>query len=67
MQPSKAGGSDGFHAVFYQKFVSVVGKDVNDLALKFLNCSGSLEEINQTLLVLIPKIKNATKMIDFDT
>lgn len=42
-----------------------MGEEVTSLALNFLNDGGSLEEINDTFIVLIPKIKNTDKMVDF--
>lgn len=35
------------------------------MALKFLNGGGSVESINQTFIVLIPKIKNIVRVSNF--
>lgn len=61
MHPTKASGPNGFHAAFYQRYWSLVGKEVTSLAFNFLNSEGSIEEINQTFILLIPKVKNANK------
>ncbi|GMI74429.1 hypothetical protein HRI_001112200 [Hibiscus trionum] len=56
MDPLKASGVDGIHADFYQKKWDVVGDSVFNFVKEFFD-GGSLDSrINQTLLVLIPKI-----------
>lgn len=37
MHPTKASGPDGIHTIFYQKYWDVVGKDISDFCLQFLN------------------------------
>lgn len=39
-----------------------MGSKVKRLALNFLNNDGSVEDINQTFIVPIPKVKNALNM-----
>ncbi|KAL3520032.1 hypothetical protein ACH5RR_018181 [Cinchona calisaya] len=54
----KAPGLDGFHAAFYQIYwESVGGDEVINLALSLLSENVSLKDINQTFIVLIPKLK----------
>ncbi|KAL5854784.1 hypothetical protein ACOSQ4_004586 [Xanthoceras sorbifolium] len=65
MGPNKAPGSDGFHALFFQKFWNVVGEDVSSVCLKVLNGGCSIEEFNATNVVLISKVKNPERMTDF--
>lgn len=65
MHPSKPLGPNGFHATFYQKYWHIVGRKVTTLALKFLNEGGSLEEVHDPFIVLIPKIINAYRMAYF--
>lgn len=65
MYPTKAPGLDGFHVAFYKKFWGILGADIINMPSKFLNNRGSSEEINKTFIVLIPKVKNAVRIIDF--
>lgn len=58
MAPWKAPRPDGFHAGFYQENWSMLGTDISSLCLRILNGENSIGELNKTLLVLIPKIKN---------
>lgn len=55
LHPSKAPGSDGFTALFYQKLWPVEGPDIILAALAILNDKGDLTEWNSTLITVIPK------------
>ena len=65
MRPTKAPKPDGMNALFYQKFWHVVGNDVTNVVLDFLNTGNMLPEINYTHIFLIPKVKSLEKMSDF--
>lgn len=58
MAPNKAPGMDGFHAGFFQTHWQLVKPCVVSAVLGFLNGGDIPEEVNRTLLVLIPKISN---------
>ncbi|KAK7275182.1 hypothetical protein RIF29_16291 [Crotalaria pallida] len=65
MHPTKAPGKDGTPALFYQRFWHLVGRDVTNLVLRILNEGLNPSFINQTLIVLIPKIKKPLKVANF--
>lgn len=58
MGAHKAPGPDGFMAGFYQTHWETVGPSVTRAVLNFLNGGQQLEAINQTTIVLIPKVKH---------
>ncbi|KAL9666794.1 hypothetical protein QQ045_001135 [Rhodiola kirilowii] len=62
---TKAPGLDGFSALFYQKSWEIVKGEVLHFALNFLN-GGELDpEVNETLITLVPKVKNPVCFNDF--
>jgi ribonuclease HI len=65
MHPLKAPGPDGLPALFFQKFWHIVGRDVQNLVLEILNNNRSPEDINNTFIALIPKIKNPVTPKDY--
>lgn len=65
MGPTKAPGPDGVNALFYKNFWYIVGNDVTNIVLEFLNTSNMLSEINYTHIVLISKVKSQEKMSNF--
>ncbi|XP_042939499.1 uncharacterized protein LOC122274529 [Carya illinoinensis] len=65
MNPLGSPGPGGFPAHFYQKHWEVVSEDVYKLALQTLNHGGSISELNDTLITLIPKVKSPKRVTDF--
>ncbi|XP_042958141.1 uncharacterized protein LOC122293703 [Carya illinoinensis] len=65
MNPLGSSGPDGLPAHFYQKHWEVVGEEVYSYALEVLNCSRSLQDVNDTYISLIPKVKNPKKLAEF--
>ncbi|GMJ14221.1 hypothetical protein HRI_005091300 [Hibiscus trionum] len=65
MSPMKACGVDGYPALFFQKYWHIVGPEISDFCLSILNGNSSVRDINDTLIVLIPKIKKPENMTHF--
>lgn len=64
MAPTKASGSDGRPAGFFQKNWDVMGEDICQAILGTLNFGSMPFFLNSTNIALIPKVKNPTKVID---
>lgn len=65
MSPFKSPGRDGFPAFFYHKYWNIIGDNMITCTLNFLNHMSLPTPLNYTYVVLIPKIKNPHRMIDF--
>lgn len=65
MGPSKAPGTDGSTAGFFQKHWQLVGETVTKAVLGFLNGGEMPGSIYKTILVLIPKVANPQEMTQF--
>ncbi|KAA3472533.1 reverse transcriptase [Gossypium australe] len=65
MGSTKALGSDGFPALFFQKYWHIVGRDVEDFCLRVLNEDKDFEGMNRTDIVFIPKSPNPTNLTNF--
>jgi len=65
MGPSKAPGPDGFTAGFFQRHWALVKDSVLSAVLGFLNRGEMSNEVNKTVLVLIPKVTNPQELTQF--
>lgn len=54
----KAHGPDDFQALFFQKHWDLVAKNVYKLVMDFLDGKGMPSSLNNTFLILIPKIES---------
>ena len=52
----KAPGPDGFPGLFFDQFWEEVGENINRLTTEFMDGTASVEELNSTNIVLIPKV-----------
>ncbi|KAK5785353.1 hypothetical protein PVK06_039927 [Gossypium arboreum] len=65
MGPSKAPGHYDFSVLFFQTFWHILDPDIEDFCLVVLNGGKDFDSLNQTELVLIPKISNPTSLVNF--
>ena len=63
MFPIKAPGPDSFPAHFFQRHWDVCGADVTKVVLRIVEGTESAECINETVLVLTPKVKKSNTVI----
>ena len=65
MGPNKAPWEDGFTAGFFQKHWALMKENVTVAVLGFLNGGELPEQINRTVLALIPKVANPQELTQF--
>ena len=65
MFPTKAPGPDGFPAHFYQRHWDICGDEVTKVVLRIVRGEETAASINDTVLVLIPKVQNPTLLTQF--
>lgn len=65
MAPLKAPGSDGIHAIFYQREWITVGETVVNQVKDFMHTGNLPNGINDTLVALVPKTPNPEKVNQF--
>ena len=58
MAPLKSHGPDDMPPIFYQNYWSLVGNDVNDAILMYLNTSTFPPSLDHSFITLIPKVKS---------
>ncbi|KAG8482208.1 hypothetical protein CXB51_026860 [Gossypium anomalum] len=65
MDPRKAPGIDGLSGNFFKENWDVVGKDIINLCHEILRGDKNVESLNETIIVLIPKVKEPIDMTNF--
>ena len=65
MHPKKSPRPDGMAPLFYQHFWTLSSEFVTKAILDFLNFGIIPPKFNETYVILIPKIKNPTKITDY--
>ncbi|XP_052886915.1 uncharacterized protein LOC128295389 [Gossypium arboreum] len=65
MDPRKAPGIDGLSGHFFKENWDVVGADVINLCLDILRGVKDVDCLNDTIIVLIPKVKDPVDMTNF--
>lgn len=63
--PLKAPGPDGFPARFYQRNWGIIKEDIISAVSKFFQTGCMPEGVNNTAIVLIPKIEQPMELKDF--
>ncbi|GJR20775.1 hypothetical protein Tco_0969302 [Tanacetum coccineum] len=61
----KSPGPDGFSAAFFKEAWNVVANDVTNAICEFFRNGTLLKELNHTIIALIPKVKNPTRVVDY--
>ena len=65
MAPLKASGPDDMPPLFYQHYWNLIGDDISNTVLHYLNSGTLLERLNHTFITLIPKNKNPVFASEF--
>ncbi|KAK3218470.1 hypothetical protein Dsin_012440 [Dipteronia sinensis] len=65
LHPNKAPSRNGFNAHFFKITWDIVGEDVISAVQEFFRSGLLLKELNATILALVPKVPNPSKMKDF--
>ena len=65
MVPLKAPGTDGMSPLFYQNYWTLLGNDVTQSVLHYLNLGSLPTALGHFFVTLIPKVKNPEFMLQF--
>jgi hypothetical protein len=65
MKPNKSPGPNGFIARFYQNHWSLLKDDICQAVLNFLGGGDLSTDVNKTILVLVPKVKQPRDLAQF--
>jgi len=66
MFPTKAPGPDGLPAHFFQQHWDVCGEEITEVVLRILKGDDNPSCINETLIVLIPKVSGTEDSLSTD-
>lgn len=65
LNPSKAPGPDGYNAGFFRKAWPIIGHEVTAAVRSFFRSGQLLRKANSTMVALVPKVPNPSKVGDF--
>lgn len=65
MQNQKAPGSDGFHPLFFKSQWEIIGHSIWDFTRTCFTNPSLIQEVNHTLITLIPKGEDPSKVAHF--
>lgn len=65
MFPTKAPGPDGYPAHFFQRHWNLCGEEVTSVVMRVLRGEDNPASINNTFIVLIPKVRNPVELGQF--
>ena len=65
MAPLKAPGPDSMPPIFYQNYWDLIGSDVSQTILSYLNSASLPHPLNHTFITLIPKIKSPVSVTEY--
>ncbi|XP_028057938.1 uncharacterized protein LOC114261824 [Camellia sinensis] len=65
LKANKAPGPDGYPTSFFRKAWDVVGNDVVAAIKSFFTSGELLQEVNNTIIALVPKVPNPSKVGDY--
>jgi hypothetical protein len=65
MSNLKAPGPDGLPALFYKRYWNTVGSTVTNAVQSFFSSGRLLKEVNDSFIILIPKVKNPSTVNQF--
>lgn len=51
--------------LFFPKYWHIIGKDVSEDVISLFNGARDMDDVNNTHIVLIPKVKNPTSMTEY--
>lgn len=62
MHPEKSPGVDGMNPAFFQTYWTIVGLDVTLFCQNFFSTGVLMDDVNRTLVCLLPKVKEPNRM-----
>ncbi|GJR46912.1 RNA-directed DNA polymerase, eukaryota, reverse transcriptase zinc-binding domain protein [Tanacetum coccineum] len=65
IEDNKAPGPDGYSSLFFKRAWGIVGNDVCSAIKEFFDSRQMLEDLNATLITLVPKIQTPIEVYDF--